>query len=387
MDPPRHRLLYLDSYTVPDPTKGAPSSDAIGYGITASSVIRHGLPAHGFDVWHPPLPTITAHRHDEQRLSWILSNYRSVLTALVEDPPDVIFSFHIFTIFPAEIRRMLLDLGLSLPIVGYTHGSHWDPTDTFRLQAYPGMELVDLGNLHVLDRILLVSQYMRATLRTRIGAFNQALAQHLDAKAAVVGLPLDVDRINACRTGHRFPRTTVVFNHAPVASKNPDLFARVLTRVLPRYDVAVLFTRRFSRAQPGGQAIAELAETFPEQVILGHDMPLDEYYRALWAADLQVSTATHESLGVSTLEAMYTGNCCILPQLGSYPEICDGHPDVLYQLGEESLEERLRYFLEHPHQRRAVARQLQHMTTRHHPGAVVARIAAAIRDVLPAGPQ
>ena len=27
---------------------------------------------------------------------------------------------------------MLLDLGLRVPIVGYTHGSHWDVTDTYR---------------------------------------------------------------------------------------------------------------------------------------------------------------------------------------------------------------------------------------------------------------
>jgi hypothetical protein len=52
-------------------------------------------------------------------------------------------------------------------------------------------------------------------------------------------------------------------------------------------------------------------------VLLGNDMRLGDYYWALWMADIQVSTATHESLDVSTLEAMYTGNCCILPRLGS----------------------------------------------------------------------
>ncbi len=56
---------------------------------------------------------------------------------------------------------------------------------------------------------------------------------------------------------------------------------------------------------------------------------------------------------------MYTGNCCILPRLGSYPEICNGHPDVLYELSEASLEERLCYFLDHPERRRAVADELQ----------------------------
>lgn len=377
------RVLYLDGYTVPDPKVGVPSSDAIGYGITASSAIRNGLSALGLDVVRPrldPSPTGSGGGPDE-RLAWVLANYRSVLRELVEDPPDVIFCFHVFSVFPVEIRRMLLDLGLSIPIVGYTHGSHWDPTDTFRTETYPGMEVLDLANLHVLDRVLLVSEYMRTTLRRTIGAFNTTVADQVDAHAAVVGLPLDVDRIDACRGGPRFPRTTVVFNHAPVSSKNPDLFARVMARVLPHRDVSVLITRDFAPWKPGGAAIAELAARFPDQVVLGRDMPLDEYYQALWAADLQVSTATHESLGVSTLEAMYTGNCCVLPRVGSYPEICDGHPDVLYELGEGPLEERLGYFLEHPERRRAVASELRRMTTRYHPQAVVQKISGEVLDV------
>jgi hypothetical protein len=378
----RCRVLYLDGYTVPDPKVGVPSSDAIGYGITASAVIRNGLSALGLDVISHPRDTDPAGLGGpEERLAWILSTYRGVLRALVEDPPDVIFSFHIFSTFPVELRRMLLDLGLSIPIVGYTHGSHWDPTDAFRFETYPGMEVLDLANLHVLDRVLLVSEYMRTTLRDTIGAFNPTVAEQVDAHAAVVGLPLDVDRIDACRTGRQFPRTTVVFNHAPVSSKNPELFARVMARVLPCYEVAVLVTRDFALWQPGGEAIAELAELFPGQVVLGRDLPLDEYFEALWAADLQVSTATHESLGVSTLEAMYTENCCILPRIGSYPELCNDHPDVLYELGEGPLEERLRYFLEHPDHRRSVASELKRMTARYHPRVVVQKIFEEVVDV------
>jgi hypothetical protein len=84
---------------------------------------------------------------------------------------------------------------------------------------------------------------------------------------------------------------------------------------------------------------------------------------------------------VSTLEAMYTGNCCVLPRLGSYPELCNDHPDVLYELGEGPLEERLRYFLEQPDRRRAVASQLQRMTARYHPQPVVKKISEAVLDV------
>jgi len=379
------RLLYLDGYTVADPKTGVPSSDAIGYGVTASSAIRDGLAALGFDLRLPRVDSCgSSGSQPADRLVWLLANYRGVLAALIEDRPDVIFSFHAFSTFPLEIRRMALDLGLSIPLVGYTHGSHWDPTDASRFENYPGMEMVDLANLHVLDRVLLVSDYMRSTLLTNIGALNTTLARQLDAKTVVVGLPLDVTRIDRCRTGSVLPRPTVVFNHSPVSSKNPALFAQVMARVLPRYDAAVLITRNFLPHHAGGTAIAELADRFPEQVVLGRDMPLDDYYAALWAADLQVSTATHESLGVSTLEAMYTGNCCILPRLGSYPEICHDHPDVLYDYGAGPLEERLRYFLDNPERRRAVAAELRAMTAAHHPAAVVGKIAAVLADVLPA---
>jgi glycosyltransferase involved in cell wall biosynthesis len=378
------RVLYLDGYTIPAEQAGpggAPSSDAIGYGITASAAIRTGLAAAGFEIVRPEVAVTADDDGGVARLRWLLSSYQGVLDVVSTSPPDVVFVFHAFSVFPVEIRRMLLDLGLELPMVGYTHGSHWDPTDTFRFQVYPGMELLDLANLHVLDRVLLVSEYMRETLRRTISAFNAAQAKSLDAKYEVVGLPLDVERIDTYRTEAPYARPTVVFNHAPVASKNPELFVRVLWRILPRYDLQVLFTRRFLPTQSGGAAVADLAAQFPDQVVLGNDLPLPDYYRALWMADMQVSTATHESLGISTLEAMHTGTCCILPRLGGYPEITGDHPDVLYDLGEDQLEERLTYFLKHPDRRRDVAAELQRAAARYTPAFVVRRIAEVLTSL------
>ena len=97
---------------------------------------------------------------------------------------------------------------------------------------------------------------------------------------------------------------------------------------------------------------------------------LPAYYQALWMADLQVSTATHETLGVSTLEAMYTGTCCILPRIGSYPEITGNHPDALYEPGEGQLEERLSYFVEHADRRRSVGADRQRAAARYDPAVV-----------------
>jgi len=382
------RVLYLDTYTVSDPKVGTPSSDAIGYGLTASGAIQRGLRDLGFEVVRPQ-PDAASRPSSPRcaRLRWIIDGYASILDALQASPPDLIFSFHIFTAFPVELRRMLLDLGLSIPLVGYTHGSHWDETDAFRFEAYPGLELLDLANLHVLDRILLVSEYMRSTLRRSIGAFHAGVAEQIDAKASVVGLPIDTTTIDRCNTTESFERLTVVFNHAPVSSKNPELFVRVMSSVMARYPVNVLFTRRFDTASPAFEAVTRLADRFEERVMLGNDMSIADYNKALWMSHIQVSTATHESLGVSTLEAMYTGNCCILPRLGSYPEICQEHPEVLYDLGEAELEERLSYFIEQPDRRQAVAAELSRMALSYQSAQVVGRIAQVITSLRARSPS
>ncbi|MDF2748185.1 MAG: glycosyltransferase-like protein 1 [Propionibacteriaceae bacterium] len=381
----KRRVLYLDAYTVAigkRPGRGSPpSSDAIGYAITSSTAIRTGLTALGWDVLQPQIDLPDEEDGHVRRLRWLLRSYERALELLGSSPPDVIFIFHAFSVFPTEIRRMILDLRLKVPLVGYTHGSHWDPTDTFRFEVYPGMEVADLANLCVLDRVLLVSHQMHETLRTAIGEFNPSVAKMLESKYEVVGLPLDVQMIEASRTGTRDPRPLIVFNHAPVASKDPEMFVRVMRRILPRYDVRVLFTRKFLPEHAGGKAVAALADDFGDRVVLGNNLALPDYYSALWRAELQVSTATHESLGVSTLEAMYAGCCCVLPRVGSYPEIVGDQPDVLYDRGDDQLEERLRYFLDHPERRRALAGELQQAADRYRPEVVVRRISEVLDSV------
>ncbi len=194
------RVLYLDAYTDPVERTSAPgsspSSDAIGYAITSSEAIRTGLRAAGWEVLQPDISGLQDQKGPVRRLRWLLRTYECALDLLGTSPPDAIFVFHAFSVFPTEIRRMILDLRLDVPMIGYTHGSHWDPTDTFRFEVYPGMETADLANLCVLDKVLLVSDQMQDTLRASIGAFNEPLATSLETRYEVVGLPLDVTRID-----------------------------------------------------------------------------------------------------------------------------------------------------------------------------------------------
>jgi len=358
---------------------------AIGYGITAGRVIRQCLAKHGFKLIRPLAETEPyADGSRAARLRWVLRGYERIAEAVVTQHPDLVFVFHSFNAFPAEIRRILLEVGSPTPIVGYTHGSHWDPSDSERKSRYPGLELLDLANLVVMDQILFDSEFMRDTVLDNVRRHNLGIAELVAQKSRVVGLPIDTRFIDLHRSSARFPHTTVVFNHAPVAAKNPIEFIKVMDRVMPGFDIDVLFTRAFGRGVEGGEELANLRTRFRDRVIVGNNMSLEDYYRALWMCDMQVSTASHESLGISTLEAMYTENCCLLPLRGSYPEICSGNAEVLYQ-GSAELESRLGYFIANPGARTAVGRVLAERAQNYGADAVGPRIIEAVEAALRRG--
>ncbi|HEX6684519.1 MAG TPA: glycosyltransferase family 4 protein [Candidatus Limnocylindrales bacterium] len=376
------RWLYLDTYTVLEPRRGVPWSDAIGYGVTASSAIRRELRRKGIEVIVPRVDLSGIDPASGMaRTTWANRLYAQVAFHVRRYRPDVIFIFHIFVVFPTVVRKTLQDLGVSIPVVGYTHGSHWDSTDLHRFDLYSGLELADLANMHVLDRLFLVSGYMRATLQDAIGGFNAAVADDIMSRSRVVGLPLDTELIDSSRVNGDGGHPTIVFNHAPSAGKNPDLFAKVAGRILGEREARVLFTRRFEAGSPGAATISALARRFGDRVVLGNDMSLVDYYRALWRSDIQVSTASHESLGMATLEAMYTNNCCLLPRLGAYPEVCQDDPQVLYDVDEDELVERLHHVLDHPAERRHTAKRLAALAAQHSPQRVVDRIVDGVVEL------
>jgi glycosyltransferase involved in cell wall biosynthesis len=376
------RILFVDTFTTPDGPSPQPSSDALGYGITAARVLRGGLATHGYDVARPEV-RVGAVPAAAYRTAWTLACYDGVFRSLLADSPDLVFCFHAFGPFPAEIRRMALDLGLDIPIIGYTHGSHWDPTDVFRVERYPGMHLVDLANLHVMDRVLVVSHHFRRVLEAEIGMLSRNVAAELAGKMEVVGLPLDTAFIDSCRTDSRFERPTIVWNHAPIASKNPALFLEAIDQIMQERDVTVLMTRRW----PPSDTLERLRDREGSRVVLGDDLPLDEYYRLLWSADIQVSTAAHETLGVATIEAMYTHNYCVVPRSGSYPEVLGADYEGLYDGTRSELVERIRRALDDPARRTTVGRQLARSALRYSPAAVVGALAIVVADVLERWPS
>lgn len=377
------KILYLNSFTTPGEESTA--SDEVGHGITASRAIKEELRRFGHELFELPINRddlgLSQTARSNAKLKWIHDCYRQLLSLDLDDY-DAIFFFHIFHQFPCEVKRLLLDLGHSrIKLIGYTLGSHWDPTDTYRFIAHPGMQMADLGNLLCLDRILVVSDYFREVLIGNIAKFNREVADELRHKVAVVGLPIDPVYIDSFKTTKYPGAVTVVFNHAPIESKRPDEFFRVMDRVLAEHPIRLVVTRRFYPHSPGYCLLHDLCERYDDRIVLGNTLPLARYFVTLWQSDVQVSTAEHESLGISTLEAMYTYNCCLLPNRCSYPQIVGSTHEALYSSTEE-LMHKMHYFVSDVDQRRSVALKLRKRAEQYLPGNVVAKIHSAILDVL-----
>lgn len=367
------RILYLDSYT--RPSSESKASDEIGYGITAGSVIKAHLQRLGYSVHDLSMLGLKS----ESKLSWVRDSY-ALLQTLPLESYDVIFIFHIFHQFPSEVRRIILERGFRhIKIVGYTLGSHWDKTDTFRTTFYPGMEVADLANLMCLDRVLIVSEYFRKLLIESIRQFSAAAADILEPHLVVTGLPIDDALIDQYQNDSKQERVQIIFNHSPTEGKNPGTFFRVMEQILAKYPVSLLMTRSFYSDSPGYEQLQHLCRSFPNQIVLGNTLPLPEYYTSLWASSIQVSTALHESFGIGTLEAMYTKNCCFLPNRLSYPEITDGLG--LYSEEEELCEMIGSYILDSTARDR-MGNLMRKQSLRYLPKAVVERISAAIQSAL-----
>lgn len=303
-------------------TGRAGASDALGFGITCADALIDGLRASGTEV-----DVVGA--SEPQQTAWTAAMLQRVEHAATSRSYDVVLAFHAFWPFTADLRRILDDTA-PCPLVTYTHGSHWDPTDLFRTERYPHLRWADLGNLLAADRVLAVSRYMRDTILHNIRAVSQVAADELERRMRVVGLPLNLPLIDACARPPAADRWTIVFNHAPVAAKQPGVFLDVAAQVLATTQAHILVTRHFPTGSPWATRLHTLAGAYPGRLVLGDDLPTRDYYQALWASHMQVSTATHESLGVATLEAMVTGNHCLLPRTGAYPDIAAGDPAVLY---------------------------------------------------------
>jgi glycosyltransferase involved in cell wall biosynthesis len=371
------RVAFLRNFTL---KKGdSMATDMIGYGVTVPGAIIEEMRKRGVEVIDVT-PQVEEVDPTRAKLWWTYEGYKQVADLLMRGEVDSIFVFHIFHQFPGELRRVICDTKSKARLVGYTHGSHWDPSDTFRFIFYPNMELLDLANLYCLDTIFLVSEYFRAILKEEIGKLNQKVAQEIYDKISVVGLPINTGLIDRYKRGKKFDDLTVVFNHNLISSKDPIMFMSVMDRLMKSHDLKVIFTRNVCEDPKISAALEKFKADHPKNVSFVEKPGADPYYPILWQSHIQVSTASHETLGVATLESMYTDTCCILPNHCSYPEITGYYEDCLYEYNEQALYDKLKQVIEDESARNRIARELKKRVEKYYPENVTAKILKSMQE-------
>jgi glycosyltransferase involved in cell wall biosynthesis len=327
------RLLFLYSNSHAAVSDPQASSDSIGYGITSATALVCALRELGVEV--DELVTV----RPANPTSWTGLVLQEFASALRCARYDVVFVFHASSPMSSSVRQLMNAAGVSARLVGYTHGSHWDPTDLFRQSRDPHLRWADLGNLLSLDVIFVVSEFLRSVLVGSVFEASKEAGREIERKLRVVGLPIDCEGLDRAKAsdeirGEGGPR--LLFNHSFTDGKRPEQFLRLAGRLLDRVaDLRIDISRAPVAGTHAAQMLAELAAAHPGRVCSHGGLDIPSYFTLLRSTTHQVSTASHETFGVATLEAMYAENCCIVPDHAVYPEILKTVPEARFKPGQD----------------------------------------------------
>lgn len=193
------------------------------------------------------------------------------------------------------------------------------------------------------DHIVFNSEFHRQlfldSLPSYLGKMSEAVPRRVPERIAArssvlpVGLdrhPLPAEHFPQYRGGASDPdigpgwprgqRPLVLWNHRWEFDKQPDLFARVIGRLLEGgldFDVALL-----GETQQHEEVFRDLADRLgPRLRAFGYLADRDAYDRVLGEADIVVSCAQQEYFGISVAEAIHAGCYPVLPRAQVYPSL------------------------------------------------------------------
>jgi len=321
------KIAFVHTYRASTSSEGGASSDSIGYGITSADLLVQSVRNAGHEV-------VEIRPCASRIIEWRGVVLSSIARALRDSSVDAIFLFHCANPLAASVRQLLNDSRVNVPLVGYTHGSHWDPTDVYRGSAAPFMQWADLGNLLAMDLIFFVSGGIRDAVLTAVADAAPGALADVASRAVVTHLPVSTppQELSGRDSGSR----KLVYNHSFDAGKAPQLFFRTAASLLS-YDAELIveFTRSPTPGSSESSELDSLVRGYPRRVEVHGGLSVRDYYEVLAGASHQMSTASHESFGVATFEAILAGCCAILPDRAAYREFFGSVPFGLYQSGQE----------------------------------------------------
>ncbi len=278
--------------------------------------------------------------------------------------PDLVLATDMLDL-PAYLGAARRGLG-DAPVAYYLHESQFTYPWSPQLRSDFQYAYVNWASMQSADLVLFNSAFHRDVAFEQLPGFlrqfpdftHEHLIDAVRIKSAVLHVGVDLrrlDEVSALRGGDP---PLILWNQRWEHDKDPAAFFRALFGVA---DDGVEFRLAVCgenfRQVP--EEFAEAEHRFSDHLIHFGFADEEAYVRLLRSADVVVSTALHEFFGIAVVEAAYAGAFPVLPDRLSYPEIMPGsvHDRSLYQEGE--LQERLRWALGHPAERRAAAASLR----------------------------
>jgi len=179
------------------------------------------------------------------------------------------------------------------------------------------------------------------------GRLGEALLAAKENAARVIPVGLDFDALDREEVLKSPGPPLLLWNHRWEHDKQPELLFKALRGIKARgipFRLAVCGEQFQNRPTCFAQAEKE----FRDEIDSFGYLSRTEYAQLLWRADVVISTALQEFLGLSVLEAMWCGCYPLLPKRLSYPFLLPEDQQGLLYSKDEALESRLLRLLKRP---------------------------------------
>jgi glycosyltransferase involved in cell wall biosynthesis len=279
--------------------------------------------------------------------------------------PDLVLATDMLDLptYLGSARRSLADT----PVALYFHESQFTYPWSPKLRADLQYAYLNWSSMAAADLVLFNSSFHRRVVFEELPKYlrqfpdftHEHLIDEVRERSDVLPLGVDLRRLDAAGS----PSDTngpplILWNQRWEHDKDPAAFFRAMFGLADDgLDFRLAVCGENFRQVP--EEFAEAEQRLSDRLIHFGWADEEAYIRLLRSAEVVVSTALQEFFGIAIVEAAYAGAFPVLPDRLSYPEIMPAsvHDLVLYQEGE--LQDRLRWTLAHPAERRSAAASLK----------------------------
>lgn len=229
----------------------------------------------------------------------------------------------------AEFRGLVLPEIARLPLVIYFHENQFAYPDRLAEERDLHFAITNFSSALCADEIWFNSSFNQNSLQKGLldlckkwpDYAPRSEIESLPDKSIVIHPGIDTPE--SFRDHHAPTKIHVVWAARWEHDKGPDDLLKLLIQLEQSCDFQISILGQRFRHQP--PAFAEIEKRFTDRIVrTGFQPTRSEYWDALSAGDVFLSTAQHEFFGLAAAEAIAAGLYPVLPNRLAYPELLNG---------------------------------------------------------------